>query len=157
MYNSLTLYWTDDDEWEPQVCPITMPDRTSKNLNTWAPGLVGHANLVHERNKRYSVELRTLIARCMADEQEDRPSLQELLYIIQVNIARGDMAAANAQMQFEAARQQNPTIQKPPIDIKRPPPIEDNDLLGRFFQEYLRDPPVREDPYKGYWDQRNSS
>ncbi|KAI1767444.1 kinase-like domain-containing protein [Hypoxylon sp. FL1150] len=153
MYNALTLYFTSDEDWQPQVCPITMPDGTTKNLNTWAPFLVGHDARVYEDFRSYSVQLRTLIARCMADRQEDRPSLQELLDIIQANIASGDAAAANKRMQFEAARQVDPSIRIPPVNIKRPPPVEDDNLLQRFFREYLREPPLREDPYRDYWDQ----
>ncbi|KAI1772884.1 hypothetical protein F4818DRAFT_443765 [Hypoxylon cercidicola] len=154
MYNSLTLYYTDDEDWQPEVCPIAMPDGTAYNLNTWAPFLVGDDASVYEDFRSYSTELRTLIARCMADRQEERPSLHELLDLIQANIARGDATAANAQMQFEAEKQLDPTKQKPPVDIKRPPPIEDDDLLQRFFREYLREPAMREDPYSDYWNER---
>ncbi|KAI0169698.1 hypothetical protein GGR52DRAFT_551097 [Hypoxylon sp. FL1284] len=156
MYNTLTLYYTDDEEWQPRVCPITMSNGTTYGLNTWAPFLAEDDARVYEDFKSYSTELRTLIARCMADRKEDRPSLQELLYLTQANIAREDAAAANTQRQFEEAKRADPTIQKPLVDIRRPPPVEDDDLLRRFFREYFREPPVREDPYRDYWDKKAS-
>ncbi|KAI4865063.1 hypothetical protein F4820DRAFT_421694 [Hypoxylon rubiginosum] len=153
MYNALTLYYTDDQDWQPEVCPITLPNGTFYNLNTWAPFLVGDAARVYDEFKRYSIELRTLIARCMADRQEDRPSLQELIDIIRVNIGGGDSAAVDAQRQFDDEKLVDPTKEKPPVDVTRPPPVEDDELLLRFFREYLREPPVREDPYRDYWDE----
>ncbi|KAL7625804.1 hypothetical protein AAE478_005027 [Parahypoxylon ruwenzoriense] len=153
MYNALTLYQvTDDDgDWAPQTCPIRMPDGTENNLVTWAPNLVGYDELVYDQFKVYSEELRTLIARCMADDQENRPSLDELLETIQRNILAGDAAAVEARRRWEEEKEENPDKQKDPVDVKRPPAIEDDDLLGRFFQEYLRDPPARNDPYEEQW------
>ncbi|KAI1080422.1 hypothetical protein F5B20DRAFT_589492 [Whalleya microplaca] len=140
MFNALTLYHTDDEDWEPRVCPITMPDGEAKDLNTWAPFLVGANDMVYDQFKVYSIELRTLIARCMADDRRDRPSLHELLDTIERNIAAGDRAA------YEARDEE-----KAPVDVKVPPAVEDDDLLRRFFQEYLREPPNRQDPYRNYW------
>ncbi|KAI1104886.1 hypothetical protein F4804DRAFT_305780 [Jackrogersella minutella] len=144
MFNALTLYGTDDEEWQPQVCAITMPDGTAEDLNTWAPFLVG--DQAYDDFKSYSIELRTLIARCMADRGEDRPPLDELLHLIQQNIAQEDAAANEARRQWQEEKQAGPNKQKPPVDFKRPPAVEDDDLLNRFFMEYLREPPIREDP-----------
>ncbi|KAI2623136.1 kinase-like domain-containing protein [Hypoxylon sp. NC1633] len=152
MFNALTFYFTDDDEWQPRRCNIRMPDGTAKNLNTWAPFLVG--SQVYDEFKIHSIELRTLIARCMADNHRDRPSLDELLAIIQQNIANVDAAGWNAQQRWQQEKAVDPTKQKPPIDVKRPPAAEDDDLLRRFFREYLRDPPVRDDPYRDYWNEQ---
>ncbi|KAI0380726.1 hypothetical protein F5Y04DRAFT_256594 [Hypomontagnella monticulosa] len=150
MFNALTLYFTDDEEWQPKICQVTMPDGATKDLNTWAPFLVGDG--VYTDFERYSIELRTLIARCMADRGEDRPSLEELLNIIQGNIARGDIAADEAQRKWEEEKAEDPTKQRPPVDVKRPPDVEDNELILRFFREYLREPPTRMDPYEDHWN-----
>ncbi|KAI0833050.1 hypothetical protein F5Y06DRAFT_280702, partial [Hypoxylon sp. FL0890] len=150
MFNALTRYFTEDDEWEPKICPITMPDGTAKNLNTWAPFLVGIQ--VYDEFRVYPIELRTLIARCMADAPGDRPSLDELLNIISRNIAQGDDRAIAAQRDWEEEKRKDPTKQKPLVNVKTPPAVEDNDLLIRFFQEYFHEPPVREDPYRDLWD-----
>ncbi|KAI0000098.1 hypothetical protein F4779DRAFT_604984 [Xylariaceae sp. FL0662B] len=140
MFNALTLYHTDDEDWEPRLCPVTLPDGTAMDLNTWAPFLVGADDKVYDQFKVYSAELRILIARCMADDRKERPSLQELLDIIERNIAAGDRAA-------EEARNEKRT----PVDVSVPPAVEDDDILRRFFQEYLREPPSRQDPYRDYW------
>ncbi|KAI1414549.1 hypothetical protein F5Y13DRAFT_158765 [Hypoxylon sp. FL1857] len=150
MFNALTLYFINDDEWEPRVCPVVMPDGTVYELNTWAPFLVG--NEIYDEFRAYPIGLRTLIARCMAHDAEDRPSLEELLNIINYSIAQGDAEAYEARMNWELEKANDPTIQKPPVDIKRPPAAEDDDLLIRFFQEYFREPPVREDPYVDLWN-----
>lgn len=150
MYNALTLYFTEDEDWQPRVCQITMPNGTVRDLNTWAPYLVG--NPVYDEFKAYSIELRTLIARCMADDGQDRPTLDELLQIIQRAIARDDAAAREEQAKWNEEKRKDPTKQKPPVGFKRPPAVEDDDLLLRFFREYFREPPVREDPYRDYWD-----
>ncbi|KAI0135745.1 hypothetical protein F4814DRAFT_402398 [Daldinia grandis] len=151
MFNSLTLYYTDDEDWQPQVCRIIMPDGTGKDLNTWAPFLVGDA--VYEEFTFYNADLRTLIARCMADDREDRPTLNELLTTIQESIARDDATAFEAEERLQTERAEDPTRQRPPVDVARPPKVEDDALLSRFFQEYIRDPPARNDPYGGLWDQ----
>lgn len=145
MFNALTLYFTDDEDWQPKICSITMPDGTAKDLNTWAPFLVGGE--AYDDFQHYSIELRTLIARCMADRREDRPSLEELLQIVQLNITRGDAAADEERRKWEEEKAADPTKQRPPVDLKKAPDIEDDDLIQRFFREYLREPPTREDPY----------
>lgn len=150
MFNALTLYFTEDEQWQPQICRITMPDGTARDINTWAPFLVGHQ--VYDEFKAYPIELRTLIARCMADDAEDRPSLEELLDTINQNIAQGDERANEAQRNWEEQKRLDPTKEKPAVDVKTPPAVEDNDLLVRFFREYFRELPVREDPYKDLWD-----
>ncbi|OTB06167.1 hypothetical protein M426DRAFT_9982 [Hypoxylon sp. CI-4A] len=139
MYIALTLYFTEDEDWAPTTCNITMPDGTSQDLVTWAPFLVGEP--VYDEFKAYSTELRTLIARCMADKQEDRPSLDELVDTIRAQIVKGDTEAS-------ALPHKARTVD----DLKRPPPVESDELLHRFAQEYFREPPVREDPYREYWD-----
>ncbi|XXH00668.1 hypothetical protein Hte_007018 [Hypoxylon texense] len=151
MYNALTLYYTDDLDWTPEVCPITLPNGEPYNLNTWAPFLVGNPARVYPHFATYSIELRTLIARCMADRQEDRPSLEELMRIIYTNIREGTDAAVEAQMQFEDERLLDPTKEKLPVDVTAPPPVEDDELLERFWAEYLREPPIKEDPYREFW------
>ncbi|KAI1406022.1 hypothetical protein F4819DRAFT_442562 [Hypoxylon fuscum] len=153
MYNAVTGHTTIDDEWKPRVCPITMPDGTARDLNTWAPFLVGEEHTIEDHFKRHSIELRTLIARCMADQREDRPSLAQLLEEIQENILRGDVRAYEAQVAFNDARLVNPTLQKPPVDVSRPPHVEDDDLLRRFFFEYLREPPVVPDIFQDLWEE----
>ncbi|KAI1377211.1 hypothetical protein F4677DRAFT_415627 [Hypoxylon crocopeplum] len=128
-----------------------MPNGTNRDLRTWAPFLVG--NMLHPEFRMYNAELRNLIARCMADDRRDRPYLDELLYIVQQNIANVDAAAAEASRKWEEEKRNDPAKQKPPVDVKAPPAVEDDDLLRRFFQEYLRQPPIREDPYKDLWNQ----
>ncbi|KAI2464868.1 hypothetical protein F4781DRAFT_50856 [Annulohypoxylon bovei var. microspora] len=151
MYNALTLYFTDDEDWQPQVCQVMMPNGQSRAVSTWAPFLVG--NQVYDDFRAYSVELRSLVARCMADNRRDRPSLDELLNVIQRNIRRGDLDAEEAKNRWEEEKAADPDKQKPPVDIKRPPRVEDDALLLRFFREYIRDPPRRDDPYEDLWDQ----
>ncbi|KAI5859501.1 hypothetical protein GGS23DRAFT_616193 [Durotheca rogersii] len=153
MYNALTLYQVvaDDGDWAPRACPITMPDGSAKNLVTWAPFLVGREELVYDEFKAYGDDLRTLIARCMADEPEDRPGLQELLDTTTKNIAAGDRIAAAAQEGWERQKEGYPGRREGPVDVSRPPEVEDDDLVRRFFREYLNDPPARGDPYRDYW------
>ncbi|KAI1391517.1 uncharacterized protein F4822DRAFT_396980 [Hypoxylon trugodes] len=149
MFNALSLYWASDDEWEPRVCQIKMPDGSTKGLNTWAPYLVGTP--IYPEFAPYSETLRTLIARCMAHHRQDRPSLKELLDTIEQAIAQGDTAADEAQRKWNEEKRKNPNAQKSPVDIRKPPSVEDDDLLRRFFQDYFRDPPIREDPYTDHW------
>ncbi|KAI1661173.1 hypothetical protein F4813DRAFT_346649 [Daldinia decipiens] len=151
MFNALTLFHTDDEDWQPRICHVIMPDGISKDLNTWAPFLVGDE--VYEEFTYYSVDLRTLIARCMADDREDRPTLNELLTTIQTSIARDDAIAFETERVFQTERAADPTRQRLPVNVTRPPEVEDDALLSRFFQEYIRDPPSREDPYGEFWDQ----
>ncbi|KAI2608155.1 uncharacterized protein GGS25DRAFT_489096 [Hypoxylon fragiforme] len=150
MFNAMTIYYTDDDEWEPRRCRISMPDGRTKNLNTWAPFIVGSQALAQFTH--HEIGLRTLIARCMADHRDDRPSLRELLDTVRQNIARGDAEAAEEKRKWDRAKARDPSVRKPRIDIKRPPKVEEDELLLKFFQEYLRDAPIRQDFYAGQWD-----
>ncbi|KAI8958901.1 hypothetical protein F5Y11DRAFT_334724 [Daldinia sp. FL1419] len=140
MFNALSLYHTDDEDWQPRICTIQMPDGKSRDLSTWAPFLVG--DQVYEAFTHYGIDLRTLIARCMADDGEDRPTLDELLAIIQYSIARDDVQASEVSL----------VSQEPPIDVSKPPAIETDALLQRFFREYFLEPQMRPDPYVEFWD-----
>ncbi|KAI1135699.1 hypothetical protein F5Y05DRAFT_394210 [Hypoxylon sp. FL0543] len=150
MFNALTLYFTEDDEWQPTVCPIQMPDGTAKDLNTWAPFLVGLQ--VYDQFRAYPVALRTLIARCMADAAEDRPSLDELVNIISENIEESNAKGNEVSYAWREWLREDPTRERPPDDVTGPPDIEDNELYVRFFREYFREPPVRQSPYTDLWD-----
>ncbi|KAI1451378.1 hypothetical protein F4805DRAFT_451668 [Annulohypoxylon moriforme] len=146
MFSAMTFYFTDDPEWRPRVCGVPMPDGEIENLETWAPYLVGEP--VYDEFKPYSLELRSLIARCMADNPDERPTLDVLLDIIEDNIRRGDEAAAEDRRRSE----EDPDRERPPVGVVDPPEVESDELLARWDREYILEPIVRDDPYADYWD-----
>ncbi|KAI1444777.1 kinase-like domain-containing protein [Annulohypoxylon stygium] len=151
MFNMLTMYYTDDPEWQPRECEVRMPHGELFPILTWAPFLVG--NLVYPEFQKYNLDLRMLIARCMADSKDDRPVLDELVAIIQDNIRSGDEAAARLQAEWEEELRNNPGSGPPSVDVTQPPEVESDSLLRRWRREYLDEPEKREDLYAALWDE----
>ncbi|KAI0883235.1 uncharacterized protein GGS22DRAFT_37690 [Annulohypoxylon maeteangense] len=150
MFNILTFYFTDDPDWQARDCEMQMPDGEMRVVRTWAPYLVGDP--VYDEFKNYDIEMRTLIARCMADDPDDRPPLDELVDAIEYFIGQGDEAANEESRRLEEMRAQNQEPRPPPIDVKRAPDVESDELLKRWAREYINEPLMRQDPYADLWD-----
>ncbi|KAI1092518.1 hypothetical protein F5B19DRAFT_203927 [Rostrohypoxylon terebratum] len=154
MFNTLTMYYTEDPEWQPRVCEIRMPGGELLPMLTWVPFLVG--DLVYPEFQKYDLDLRMLLARCMADSKDDRPGLDELVAIIQDNIRSGDEAAVRLQAEWEEELRRNPDWKPPGVDVTQPPEVESDNLLRRWRREYLDEPEKRKDLYAALWDEPDS-
>ncbi|KAI1214611.1 uncharacterized protein F4807DRAFT_403970 [Annulohypoxylon truncatum] len=150
MFNTMTFYFTDDPDWKPRDCVVQGEGDHYEIVNTWAPYLVGFS--VYAEFQKYEIELRSLVARCMADNPADRPTLGELIETIEENMRRGDEDADEEFRRWEEIRRIDPRAQKPPVDVRRPPAAETNDLLKRWAQEYIYQPINRQDPYEDLWN-----
>ncbi|KAI8623888.1 hypothetical protein F5Y19DRAFT_456803 [Xylariaceae sp. FL1651] len=144
MFNALTLHHPDLGDWTSLRRLITWPDGSISDLETWGWYIVGPRRLVLPRFQTYDEGLRILIARCMAQEDEDRPELNELIEIIEDLIADGDQEADQIRAADEAAGRHTAG----PFDVTAPPNgPEEDDLLWKFYQDYLFQPPDKPDLY----------
>ncbi|KAI0471773.1 kinase-like domain-containing protein [Xylariaceae sp. FL0804] len=146
MFNCMTLSFPAE---YPQTCAIQQDDGTYRYLTTYGFHLVGPYQgtgnapepQVDERFRNYDRNLRLLIARCLADDPDDRPDLHELIWEVEEGFTVTDDMASEASAG--------------PFDIQRPQPVETehDDLLWKFYQDYFFNAPNITDPYAGEWDQ----
>ncbi|KAI1085535.1 kinase-like domain-containing protein [Whalleya microplaca] len=140
-----------------EVRNVILHDNTPYQINTWAPYLVEPSaklaadNIANGDLARIPYNLRLAVALCMSDDAKERPSLDELLEIIQENIQRGDEAARRDRGAGEGAR-----VAKPD-DWYRTRLVnaddEDDELISKFARDYfLWSDPYKNDIYEAYWD-----
>ncbi|KAI0006476.1 kinase-like domain-containing protein [Xylariaceae sp. FL0662B] len=136
---------------------VTMPDGSSYELDTWGPYLVETEQKMAESAEnpdlgRIDYSLRVLVARCLADSPKDRPSLEELLTLIQQGVEAGDRIAERNSSQdrnYPYYWRTNPDWYR-----RRPKADEEDDVLLRRFSDhyFLNIPPYKPDIYAGYWE-----
>ncbi|KAI1344403.1 kinase-like domain-containing protein [Xylariaceae sp. FL0016] len=156
MYNLMTLSIPKADN--PAKCTVLVrsPDRRqplrSRTVTSWVPWLT-RSGVEEELPALKAVDgnLRSLIARCLADEQTDRPKLTELAWVTRTRIDEDNQRAQN----FE----KSPSLSLE--DLWRTqhwwserPLNEEDDLPQRFYNNHLLDPPAVSDPHAAYWNSR---
>ncbi|KAI1413239.1 kinase-like protein [Hypoxylon sp. FL1857] len=152
MFNLLTLRHPREEWWEPQSRYFKRsPDQAAgESIDTWGWILLENAfgSPLDPFIQAYDLDLRMLIARCLAHQPSDRPALDELLATIQLGIQNSDRNSL--QRGGAAAAQNDDPDDLSVFDIVQPE--EDNEILEKFYYDYLLEPAVRDDPYAPYWD-----
>ncbi|KAI0149974.1 kinase-like protein [Hypoxylon sp. NC0597] len=96
----------------------------------------------------YDIDLRLLIAQCMADDPEDRPDLSYLEYQIQwgINNVENNLTPRRA----ARADQDNADYGLEIWDVVQA--NEPDEIIRKFYDDHLRDPPDVQDPYENLWE-----
>ncbi|KAI0008696.1 hypothetical protein F4779DRAFT_618334 [Xylariaceae sp. FL0662B] len=141
MFNLLTLRHT--KSWSFRFRTLRQGPGASQAIATYGWQMIDTADKLEPVIAPYPLPLRSLIARCMADSQEERPELQELLDVIQEGIRQGDEAAAKEKAEAKA--------DPDPIDVEKLPQVESDELVEKFNRDYFREPFMKLDRYDGLW------
>lgn len=152
MVNLMTLGHPDTGDnknpWLPRMRVLNMalagmPDY-ERVIWTWGWVLIDDPDQplpkgISEFVGRQDAALKNVIARCMADDPANRPTLYQLLDLINRGIRMADGRGQTASR-----------VRRP--DTFNPPRFESDALIDRFYQEYFREPRVPHDPYAPYWE-----
>ncbi|KAI0151688.1 kinase-like domain-containing protein [Xylariaceae sp. FL1272] len=127
--------------------------------------------------ERVDYSLREIVARCLANDDRQRPTLNELWARAYANIEIGDLDADEAEENSRNAQAQ-PTAPQPsttanpqpqaapapprpsPTEHSERPPVgthESNELLQRFLRNYIIEPWPHSDSWGPYWDKSQVS
>ncbi|KAI1459454.1 kinase-like domain-containing protein [Annulohypoxylon moriforme] len=155
MFDLLTLShpspianWHGQNRWLP--VPGTLGGMDLIRTWGWAlldppPGVAAPAPT--EFIAAYDVNLRYLIALCMADETSRRPRIEDLY-----NAVVGGMNEADARVYFYP-NPENHELNGIHYHPLRPSPVESDNIINRWYYDYFINPPEREDIYAGRWDE----
>ncbi|KAI1378571.1 kinase-like domain-containing protein [Hypoxylon crocopeplum] len=156
MFNLLTSCQPYSESWVPRNRMLKMRDGTLKMVMTWGWWFIEDPEFtmfpIYTMN---TLDLRHLVARCMADMPEDRPSIEELLFLIDKGIVESDERVLAAEMTIA----RNGGVVPPGSGIPTgrdtvfyPQEIEREEILTKFYNDLFRSPPVRPDPYYHLWN-----
>ncbi|KAI1209203.1 kinase-like domain-containing protein [Annulohypoxylon truncatum] len=153
MFNLLTLsHPVPNEDWFPQPRVVQSP-RGDIVVETYGwfliqppppnPAMAPDPTIYMER---YDFTLRSLIARCMADDTNDRPDFHEIWTACMLGIAETDTRKnfnqENAALLSVGGDHYDPMIV---------PEVESDEIVHKFYQDYFVNPPARADPYAGRW------
>ncbi|OTA80878.1 hypothetical protein M434DRAFT_380722 [Hypoxylon sp. CO27-5] len=151
MFDLLTLrHPTDIAYWKPQNREFKRysSDPAVPPMLTWGWMLLTSSETPLEPFiQSYDIDLRLLIARCMAENPLDRPDLDQLLGEIQRGSGNADRNEPNRR--DPRADSDNAAEGLTAWDVVQA--VETDVVIQKFYNDYLRDAPNIPDPYATLW------
>ncbi|OTA64275.1 kinase-like protein [Hypoxylon sp. EC38] len=151
MFDLLTLHHPKDTaSWKPQNREFKRysSDPAVPPMLTWGWMLLTSSETPLEPFvQSYDIDLRLLIARCMAENPLDRPDLDQLLGEIQ----RGSGNAERNEPNRRDPRADSDNAAKGLTAWDVVQAVETDEVIQKFYNDHLRDAPNNADPYATLW------